>query len=139
MGTKRSLDTRQETQITPFDHLFRPESGRTTSRSFPELSVSVPKADETSKAQPNVALISLTSCYTEWQKSTNVFKHSVFRDGCDLLQFLVASPKTRQSHFEKPQEFPIPGLLSLQACAKGVKTQPRDLIFVQRKCGVIRG
>ena len=57
MGTKRSLDTRQETQITPFDHLFRPESGRTTSRSFPELSVSVPKADETSKAQPNVALM----------------------------------------------------------------------------------
>ena len=42
MGTKRWLDTRQETQITPFHHVFRPEFGRTTSRSFPEPLVSVP-------------------------------------------------------------------------------------------------
>ena len=52
MGNKIRLDTRQETQITPSDQVFRPEFGRTMSRSFPE-----PSADETSKAQPNVALM----------------------------------------------------------------------------------
>ena len=56
MGTKRSLDTRQETQITPFDHVFR----RSLDAQHPVRSRNLQflcPADETSKAQPNVALM----------------------------------------------------------------------------------